>query len=228
MDIVFLEPENAQNVGSVCRAMKNFGFKNLVLVNPKCDHKSLDAIKLAKHAGDILKKAKIMKNIDEIIKKYDTLVATSAIVGSDFNIPRSPLKPEEFADLAKGKKSIALVLGRESEGMSNEEIKKCDFMVTIPASDKYGTLNVSHAAAILLYEIYKKGDEKTAVDKILPIKRAMKEELLKLIYKKIDSFKFSTQEKVDTQKKLWKKIIGKSFVTRREAMAMFGFFKKIK
>ncbi|MBS3108209.1 RNA methyltransferase [Candidatus Woesearchaeota archaeon] len=122
MDIVFLEPENAQNVGSVCRAMKNFGFKNLVLVNPKCDHKSLDAIKLAKHAGDILKKAKIMKNIDEIIKKYDTLVATSAIVGSDFNIPRSPLKPEEFADLAKGKKSIALVLGRESEGMSNEEI----------------------------------------------------------------------------------------------------------
>jgi TrmH family RNA methyltransferase len=225
--VILIEPEWASNIGAVARVMGNFDIKDFVIINPKCNLKDLDAIKRAKHALPILKKAKIKKQ--SYLKNFDYLIATTSKLGSDYNIPRSPLTPEQLAKKIKDpKKKYGLVFGREGNGLYNDEIKLCDFIVTIPTSTKYAAMNLSHSVAVVLYEIFKTSKKEKLGDKITLIDKKEKDNLLKLINSVIDKLKFSTKYKKSTQKTLWKRLIGKSFLTKRESFALFGIFRKIR
>ena len=93
ISVVLIEPENQGNIGAVARAMKNFGFSDLILINPKC-RIGKEAKNRAKHSQEILNKIKI-KNKD-YLKNFDYLIGTTARLGTDYNIPRSPLYPDEL------------------------------------------------------------------------------------------------------------------------------------
>lgn len=227
MDITIIAQEFKweKNCGALARVMANFGFEKLVFLNPKCDFKGKEAIMHSKHAKALLEKAKTIPSFKEALKKYDTVIATTAIIGTDYNIARSPLYPEGLCRKIKGK--TAIIIGREGEGMSNQEIEKCDFVVTIPTSRKYPTMNVSHAAAILLYELSNHSKkEKTGGFPLAT--RKEKEVLLKLVDKALEKMDFSTDEKKQTQRLIWRRMLGKAMLTRREAYALCGFLKKIK
>ncbi len=223
MDIILMEIENPGNLGAICRVMSNFGFKNLVLVNPKCDPNSSETIKRAKHAEDVLKNIKIVDSLEG----YDYIIATTAKMGTDYNIPRSPISPEELKDQVSNldQSKIALLIGREGDGLTNEEIKKADFLVTIPASKEYFTLNISHAVGIILYELSKNKENHTK--HIIPASKTEKDFVMKSIEEILNKMDFATQEKKETQRLVWKKILGKSFLTKREAFALIGFLKKL-
>jgi TrmH family RNA methyltransferase len=227
---ILIEPENEGNVGAIARIMKNFDFKNLILINPKCNHLSKEALSRAKHGKDVLRNAEI-KNIDSL-KEFDYLIATTAILGTDYNIPRSPITPEELSDKLRKinvkKLKIGLIIGREGIGLKNKEIKKCDFIVTIPTSKKYPTMNISHAVSIILYEIFKKQRNEKINEHIIFATKKEKDVILNYIKKILDKMDFTTKEKKETQIKIWKRIFGKSFLTKREAFAIIGFFRKIK
>lgn len=229
MYLVAQEFKWESNCGALARVVANFGFKNLVFLNPQCNHKGEDAIKYSKHAKELLKKAAIIKKFDEL-KKFDYVIGTTSMLGTDYNIPRSPLNPEQLRDLIKKSKNkkVAIVIGREGEGLSNEEIKKCDFVVSIPTSQKYPTMNVSHAAAVILYEISKISKEKKIGDNFVLAGKNEKDALLTIIEKNISKLDFKTEQNKETQRIIWKRLIGKSFLTKREANALFGFFKKLK
>ena len=155
------------------------------------------------------------------------VIATTAMLGTDYNIPRSPVNPEQLSKLLerKGNKKVAIIIGREGAGMSNEEVKKCDFVVTIPTSKKYPTMNVSHAASVILYELSKHTKEKK-IGKFTLAGADEKKALLKLLDKVLKKTAFLTEQKRNTQRLIWRRLIGKSFLTKREANALFGFFKK--
>lgn len=226
--VVLVEPEKPGNIGAVARVMMNFGLDRLVLVNPRCDHLSKDALDRASHAKDVLKKAKIrdLSCIDE----FDYAVGTTSKLGTDYNLPRSPVSPAQLAEKISGlgaKAKIALLFGRESSGLTNNEIKKCDFLVTIPTSKKYPSMNLSHSAAVVLYEIFSKTGKDKIGEQINPITDAEKKQILRMVNETLDSIDFSTKEKKETQKVLWGHIVGKSFMTKREAYALMGFFRKI-
>lgn len=234
IEIILIEPKTPGNIGAVARAMKNFDFKRLVLINPGCSADDIEARKRAKHAADILKKAVIADF--NYLKKPDCLIGTTAITGSDYNIPRVPLMPEQLAEkLANSgllKKRIAILVGREDSGLHNNELELCDFVVTIPASEKYPTLNISHSVAILLYELFKaisKAMKKpTSTGDIKFSSGKEKQVLLGKINSTISRLGFSTKEKRETQKKTWKRVIGKAMLSRRELFVLHGFFRKLK
>ena len=92
--IVLLGTEYGLSIGMIARAMKNFGLTELVLIDPKVKKTNKDAIKYAKHAQDVLKKAKIKKK--NYLKSFDYVIGTTAQLGSDYNIPRSTLTPEQL------------------------------------------------------------------------------------------------------------------------------------
>ena len=104
-----------------------------------------EAFNRAKHAKDILKKAKIVNKIP----KMDFLVATSAKTAQ--NVNRIPIDIKELKKKISGK--IGIVLGRESSGLTNEEMESCAIFVNISTNKKYPTMNISHAATIILYEL---------------------------------------------------------------------------
>ncbi|MBU2561057.1 MAG: RNA methyltransferase [Nanoarchaeota archaeon] len=226
--VVLLEPETAGNVGAVARVMMNFGFTKLVLINPHCDHLSDEARNRAKHAKEVLEGAEV--NDFFVVDDYDYLIATTARLGTDYNITRSPLKPEELAGKLKKlspEKKIGLVIGREGHGMFNEEIGKCDFVVTVPSAKEYPTLNISHAVVIILYEIHKALAQEHIVSHIAPIGKPEKDQIMKMFNQIFNSMQWETPEKKETQQILWKKTIGKAMLTRREAYGVMGFLRKV-
>lgn len=229
ISIVLIEPSTAGNIGFIARAMKNFGLKDLILIKPKCELKK-EALWYAKHAKDIIKKSKIKTS--SYLKKFDYLIGTTAIIGSDYNIPRSPLNPKQLAkELSKinlKKTKIALIFGREGSGLNNKEIQMCDFIVTIPTSTKYQTMNISHSASIIFYELFQTLSKEKITDHITPASKIDKDVTYKLIKELCNKVEFQTKQKKQTQLKVWKKILGKSFLTKREIFALIGFFKKFR
>lgn len=218
------------NCGALARAAANFNCSNLIFLNPQCDYKGKEALMHAKHAACALSKSKKVANFHTIFKQFDYIIGTTSMLGTDYNIARTPISPEQLAKLLElaPTKKVAIIIGREGEGMSNEEIRKCDFVVTIPTSKKYPTMNVSHAASIILYELFKHFKEDKIGTGVAMASGKEKEVLLHLLDSVLVRLPFTTEEKRETQRILWKRLIGKAMLTRREAYGLCGFFKKIK
>ena len=226
VSVILVEPTVAGNVGGVARVLKNFGYDHLILVNPKCDYFSEEAKNRAKNAQTILKNALIIKNLKEL--DLDLLIGTTSKIGSDYNVQRSPLNPEQFADLIKKRKKVGVVFGREDRGLLNTELELCDWTVTIPTSKMYPALNLVTATGIILYHLFVEEKKENITSHITYASKKDREVLLHLIDKKLNTSPFSLSSKRDTQKKIWRRLIGKSFLTKREIFALCGFFKKVK
>jgi len=226
--VVLLQPETPENIGFICRAMKNFDLHNLILIDPQCDNKDENALKTSKHAKDILKKA-IIKPYDyfaKLNKDFDIVIGTTSVLGRDYNIPRTPIPPDKLFEKITNEKA-AIVFGREGSGLNNEEIKRCDIITTIPSSKKYPALNISHAAIIIFYEIYKKLGEKKINEHIEPADSKDKEILMMLFEEVLESLEFSTEEKKETQRITWKRLFNQGMLSKREAFAVMGLLRKL-
>lgn len=150
--VILVEPAYDGNIGSVCRAMKNFGFDELVLVNP-CQMTDF-AKAMASHAQDILSSARIVDTFEEALDGVDIAVGTTGKPGvTHRNILRKPyFTPEEVRAMLEDKSgTVALVFGREDRGLLNEHLEKCDIIMYVPTSGEYPVMNLSHAAAVCLY-----------------------------------------------------------------------------
>ncbi|MDP7323657.1 MAG: RNA methyltransferase [Candidatus Woesearchaeota archaeon] len=223
--VILMEPSTPGNIGAIARAMKNFALTELILINPKCDHLSIEAQNRAKHAKDILKKAKV--KTPTYLKRLPLLIATTAQLGSDYNLPRSHLTPNQLSKKITKKHDYALLFGREGDGLTNEEIQQADIICHIPASPKYQTLNLSQAATILFYELYQSSTNESSIDNITPASKQDLQLVQKHLTQVLNKLEFSTKEKKDTQKTAWKRIFAKALLTRREAFAIHGFLKKL-
>ena len=233
--VVCLEPETAGNLGAIARAMKNFDAEKLLLINPRCDHLSKEALDRATKAKSILQRAIVKKDIS-CLSEFDYVIGTTAKIGRDYNVNRVPITPKELAknitatNIAATKK-VALLFGREGAGLNNKEVTACDCIVTIPAAAKYPTMNISHAVAIILYELSSTSSMPSSPKVGETITRAAKREkdqIMKLLEVVLVNMAFPTEGKRETQRKVWKRLVGKSFLTKREAYALMGFLAKVK
>lgn len=218
ISIVLVKPRLSGNVGAIARVMKNFSVKELILIEPHCNPKSQTAKNRAKWANDVLDKAKIRtwKNLD----KFDTIIATSGKIGNDYNIMRTPIRPDEARNKVKGK--TAILFGPEDRGLLNEELAKADFLVTIPSNPKYPILNLSHSVAVMLYALNDIEPDKTSYASGVE-KKIIEREFSKVLKK----LEFPTPDKKETQKKVWRRVIGRSNLTKREAFSVVGFYKRL-
>jgi tRNA/rRNA methyltransferase len=222
--IVLVEPEHEGNIGLIARIMKNFGYKNLWLVNPKT-RLGPEARALASHAQELLVKARIVQNLDIPLRNCDYSVATTAIIGKNpSNLNRKSLTPREFSERVKNiEGKIAIIFGRESRGLANKEITRCDFVMTIPTNSEYKTLNIATAVSITLYEI------RTAQNMNMSyFERADKETRLRLVDKFEDlSRKVSIPAyKIPLARTALSNVISRGLISTREASLMIGVFRR--
>ncbi|MBI2549818.1 RNA methyltransferase [Candidatus Woesearchaeota archaeon] len=234
LSVVLVEPKTPGNIGSVARVMKNFGVRHLLLVNPKCNYLDGEAYGRAMHARDILKAATIEKNLSSCLKKFDYAVATTSDLGSDYNVVKSPITPGQLAQQlqrfgnGKGKGSrVALVFGREGTGLTAKEVGSCDLVVTIQSSKKYPSLNLSHAVAIVLYEIFQNSRAVKVGSHIHPASASDKRVAVSMVDAILDRMDFAIHSKKETQEVVLSRLINKSFLTKREMYAFLGFLRKI-
>lgn len=234
LSVILVEPEHPGNIGAIARAMANFELKHLILFKPQCSIRSAEARNRAKNAQHILKTTAVIKKgtLKTLLKKYDSCIATTAQLGTDYNLLRSPLTPEQLAQKIKGcmhnnHVNIALLFGREGIGLRNKELSLADFVVHIPVSKAYAALNVSQAATIIFYELFKHTAVRHTSSHITPISSKDKEIVLWRIQQVLDQLTFTRPEKKHTQELVWKKVINKAFLSKREAFALLGFFRKL-
>ena len=154
--VVLVEPEHDGNVGSIARLMKNFSFDDLWIVNSQTPIGE-EAMALASHAKNLLTAVTRVGGLEEALKGVSLAAGTTSILPKrSANVLRTAVTPEEFTRIVEPVKgTVALLLGRESRGLSNAELEKCDLVVSIPTSYRYRALNVASAAAILFYELWK-------------------------------------------------------------------------
>lgn len=151
MNFCLVEPTHPGNIGAAARAIKTMGFKHLLLVAPKC-FPSAEAIAMAAGAKDILEQAQVFNTLQEALASSSVVFGTSARSRS---IPWPLLNPREAAQKAdeySNRGQITFVFGRESSGLSNEELSLCHYHVHIPSNPEYSSLNLAQAVQIIAYE----------------------------------------------------------------------------
>ena len=147
--VVLVEPAGPLNVGSVARLCANFDVGELRLVAPRCDHLGEEARRMAVHGVWLLEQARLFPSLSDALADCCRVVATS---GRRSGEPLPLQAPEPALRwLAQASGPCALVFGREDRGLSNDELLQAGQLLTLGSGDAYASLNLSHAAALVLH-----------------------------------------------------------------------------
>ncbi|MFC4359078.1 RNA methyltransferase [Halobium salinum] len=227
--VVVVEPETKGNVGTIARAMKNFGLSDLKLVNPPDLHPDDEAYGFAGHAReDVLPNAETV-TFDEVVETYHT-VGTTAITAEDSRSHvRWPYKtPEEVEEsLRTVDTRTALVFGREGRGLNNEELARLDEVCSIPASEEYPVLNLGQAATVLMYELRDLTVEKTQLPDV-ERHRADEADVERLhdVFEGFVALAEHRDHKRPKTRRMLRRVLGRAHPTDREVSTLTGLFRK--
>ena len=222
--VILVEPEYQGNIGAVARAMKNTGFEKLFIVGKRTIDD--EALSRARDGATILLNAYFFNTLKEAIEGFDIVVGSSSVKTSNFKkFRRIPITPRElWQSYGNGMKKIALVFGREGDGLSNEEISMCNVFIHIPSSKDYPVYNLSHAVTIVLYEaLLYRGNEEI---KELP---ATGEQTHLIVEKTIEIMKKTNypQYKIENTAVMLERLLTRSSLTEHEFYKIMGIIKKI-
>jgi tRNA/rRNA methyltransferase len=220
--VVLVEPRYEGNVGSVCRAMKNFGFDDLVLVRP-CPLGDF-AKAMAMHAQDLLASARIVDTFDEAITEADIVVGTTGKPGArqDGHVRYPFFNPRELKEMLNERSGImALVFGREDWGLVNDIVERCDIVAYVPTSKEYPIMNLSQAVTVFLYELsgFEGGNVSLAGREMMDVFYEHHEKLL-------DDIDYPDFKKDKTMMML-RRIYGRAMLNQREYYTMMGVLHEI-
>lgn len=219
--VVLVEPLYEINIGFACRVMKNFGFKELCLVRPRTSITETSKIFAAK-AHDILESAIIVDSLEDAVKGFDLKIGTTGKPAGPRNVLRSVVPPWHLHELMRCKGRVALIFGREDIGLTNQELSICDVIVNIPTSEKYPVMNVTHAMAVILYELSKvhiRPKAKLASARLREVAFKYFSDILELV-----GF---PKEKEPKAKLAFKRILGKAFISQKEMHILLAFLHKV-
>ena len=148
---VLVEPAVPENIGAAARSLKTMGFKNLRLVNP-ANHLADEARWLAHGSNDILESAVVFQSLEGCLKDVDFTIGTTAKRRS---VKADYYSPEQALELVLKKdntiKNLAIVFGREESGLTNEELRLCDVVSSIPIDNPYPSINLAQSVMIYAY-----------------------------------------------------------------------------
>lgn len=155
--IILVEPQGPLNIGSTCRAMANFGFDDLRLVNPQTDHLCDEARRMAVKATPFLEQATLFPSLAEALADCHYAMATTRRLGKyRENIFSPEQAAQELLPLAMEGR-VGLVFGREDHGLFTSELDLCQGLITIPTHGDLPSMNLAQAVTLCLYEIHKAG-----------------------------------------------------------------------
>ena len=228
--IVLDHPDESRNIGAACRAMANNDISELRIVGNKSDYDIEHIHVLAIHAGAIFDKAQFYSSIKEATADCTVCAGTTRRSGKKRG---KLLLPEEFADqmssVTEQNARIAVVFGNERTGLTDEQFDQCTAGITIPSSNSFGSLNLSHAVQIICYHLFRKklsersggykGVTPVSLERIDDTVQKMTDDL-----QKIGFFKMPGREDMEN---FWRSILSRSAITESEAQYLEKTFSKI-
>jgi tRNA/rRNA methyltransferase len=220
IDIVLVAPLYEGNVGFAARVMKNFGFHQLVLIDPCKLGNEADG--RASHAYDVLHGAEVC-TIEDVFARSNIVIATTGLVSKSVcHSMRMPYySPKELRERIKEVDGrISILFGRENWGLNNEEVKRSDMICTIPTSEEYPILNLSHAVGVVCYELS---------NLPLPSYALAPPGDMEHLYRHVDRY-LDTIHHPDFKREntmiLLRRVLGRANLTIREASTLHGLLRR--
>ena len=241
--IVLDHPDESRNIGAACRAMANNDISELRIVGNKADYDLEHIHVLAIHAGSIFDKAHFYNSITEATADCSICAGTTRRRGKKRG---KLLLPEEFADMADditgapvvstgstteagigGK--VAVIFGNERTGLTDEQLDECNLGVTIPSSDNFGSLNLSHAVQIMSYHLFRRAllQKKGEYRGYTPLTLERVDRTVQNItdnMQKIGFFKMPGREDMEN---FWRSILSRASLSEGEAQYLEKTFSKM-
>ena len=190
ISFILHKPQLSENIGACARAIKNFDFQKMIVVDPKPIFPNDKILATSVGAKDVINKSKTFKDLKSALKNIDIVIATSARFRNK-NIKHIQLEDLKNIDF---KRKIAFLFGSEASGLSNNEISYCNYTLQIPTNPKFKSLNLSHSLIIIAH--YTSSILKSKTLKFLKsskVKTATKREILgmtDLCIKNLDEINF--------------------------------------
>ena len=228
ISFILHKPQLSENIGACARAIKNFNFKKLILVNPKPIYPNDKILATSVGAKDIIKQSKKYNNLDKALSNIDIVIATSA------RFRNKNIKHINLEDLKKinFNKNVGFLFGSEASGLSNNEISYANYTLQIPTNDKFRSLNLSHSLIIVAqYVASIIRLRSTPFKKSKKIKTASKKEIqlmLSLCIKNLDEINFfRPKEKRPKMIENLRNIFYKMDLSDKETRILSGVFASL-
>ena len=228
ISFILHKPQLSENIGACARAIKNFNFQKLVLINPKPIFPNDKILATSVGAKDIIKQSKKYDNLEEAVSKIDIVIATSA------RFRNKNIKHINLEDLKKinYKKRIGFLFGSEASGLSNNEISYANYTLQIPTNPDFKSLNLSHSLIIIAQYVASIIRLKNApFKKSKKIKSASKKEIqsmLNLCIQNLDTINFfRPKEKKPIMLENLRNIFYKMDLSDKETRILSGVFASL-
>ena len=227
LEVILVGVNHPGNLGAVSRAMLNYGFDKLTLVNPNCSPHDPEARNRAIHSGYILEDARIEDSLSEAVSGSSLVIGTSGKreVGSKI-LRRHFLLPWEMCSKLEGFDGrVSLVFGEEGKGLTGSQLGLCDFLVTLPTWEGYPIANLSHAVGQICYELHR--DRILNGLSILGVNssKSISSDLRLILRKSIDDFCNSLDsDKSELINDVFERVILRGLPIDSEAERMIGAF----
>ena len=226
---ILVRPQMGENIGSVARAIKNFNIKYLRIVNPRCSWPSQKALAMSVGAKDVLKSAKIYDSVEKSIGDLDIVFASSSRIRK---VNKKIISVSSLKTKIKRRSKVGILFGPESSGLSNDEISCADFLVKIPSSKKFSSLNLSHSAIIFCFELFQHFSKNNAVYRTTyksPVaKKSEVNRFLNFIIKNLDNKGFlQPNHKRQSMLRNIKNIFYRADLSEQEIRILLGIFSTL-
>ena len=227
--VAVVEPQTPGNVGTIARAMKNFGFEELLVIDGPPLAPDGEAYGFAGQAREDILPDHARPSFDELVDSYYTVGFTARTNQDATSHVRFPFVPvdELAAELAPVDADVALVFGREDNGLTNAELARLDRVCSIPASAAYPSLNLGQAATIALYETQELARPESQLPD--PTRDRASESEIERLYDRIEQFLVAIdhpEEKRAKTMRLVRRLIGRASPTDREVITLTGVFRR--
>ncbi len=230
IQIVLVGPQGARNIGAVARAMMNFGVTALRLVSPEADHLADEARHMAVRAGRLLEEARVFDDLAAAVADCHLVFGTTRRFGKyrdDFLSPRQAAMLAVEQDTAV---RIALVFGREDSGLKTTELDCCHHLLTIPVSDVLPSMNLSHAVAICLYEIFTSlstAGRPASAGTSIPAASAAVEGMFSHMRQSLTAIDYLNPKNPDHILRAFRRIFGRASLSDWEVSVLQGLWSRI-
>ena len=177
---ILVKPQLGENIGACARSLKNFGFSKLFVVSPKYHFPNSQAKATSVGAYDIINKAKVFDNVEKAIEPFNLVIALSA---RRRDINKRHISLQNFYKIIKKKQNlnIGLMFGPEASGLSNQDLSFSNYIMQIPTSSKFKSMNLSHSLTVICYEIFKLMNDNKTKNNNLNIKISSKVKISNIV-----------------------------------------------
>ncbi|MDC3073799.1 RNA methyltransferase [Candidatus Pelagibacter sp.] len=177
ISFILHKPQLSENIGACARAIKNFNFQKMIVVDPKPIYPNDKILATSVGAKNIISKSKNFDNLESALKNIDIVIATSA------RFRNKNIKHIQLEDLKKidYKKKVAFLFGSEASGLSNNEISYANYTLQIPTNPDFKSLNLSHSLIIIAQVVHSVINSKiSSFIKSKKVKSASKKDILSM------------------------------------------------